>query len=279
MQLKKLMASVLVGAFAVSICACDTNEEPTLPDPHQFYAVQDRVADLFNDAIGKLADSDSYVMRGSLASTAEVLSSGELTSVVTPIDCTYQSGRFLIDSSKAKIDPRTTYFDGERYYYTLLFNGEPINCFSNENDHVDYVAADYLMEVDSEILFNPHLTENEDGSTSLSFDIPFTVYESPAMIGHLGFIVDDSHQSNPLSVQAALDPNGYMTEFVISFVNDTDFGDDLIHQEIVANMELLDYNCAVLTPPENLESYADWTEDVPEMTTEGFGEHSPEDMQ
>ena len=280
MQLKKILAPFLAGVCALSLCACDPNDEPTLPEPHEFYAVQDKVADLFNSAIDKLTDSDSYSMAGSFASTAEVLSSGELTSAVTPVNCAYQSGKFLIDASEANVDPRITYFDGERYYYSLMmFGNEPVRCFSNKNDHVDFVAADYLTKVDSEILFDPGFIENEDGTVELSFDIPFTLYNSPAMIGHLGMIVDETHQANPLSVQASLDQNGYLTAFVISFVNDTTFGDDAIHQEIVANMELSDYNCTVLTAPKDLDTYEDWTEDMPQVPTEGIGDHTPEDMQ
>ena len=279
MQLKKLLAPFVAGVCALSLCACGADSEPTLPEPNDFYEVQDTVADLFNTAIDRLNAASSYKMTGSIASTAEVISSAELTSAVTPIDCTYQNGSFFIDAVEANVDPRTTYFDGERYYYTLYFLDDPISGFSTANDHMDFVAADYLIPVDSEILYNPHLTQNDDGSSDISFDIPFTVYESPAMIGHLGIVVDETHQANPMSVSASIDADGYMTKFIISFVNDTAFGDDSIHQEIVVGMTLQSYDTAVLTPPTNLDSYEDWTEDVPEVSSEGVGDHSPEDMQ
>jgi len=279
MQFKKILTSLLAGACVFSLSACGNDPEPPPSESNVFYESQETIAELFNAAIDKLNDVGSYKMVGSLVSVAEVLSSGEMTNSMIPIDCTYQDGSFTIDSLEANIDPHSTYFDGERYYYTLHMNGNTINCFSTANDHVDYAADGYLRKIDAEILFNPQIIELENGSKDISFDMPFAIYDSPAMIDHLGTVVDDEHQAKSMSVSANIDSDGYLTHFIISFINDTAFGDDSIHQEIVANMELSDYATAVITPPDNLDTYEDWSEDIPEMSTEGMGEHSPEDVE
>ncbi len=278
MRFKKLIASLLIGTCAFACCACGSDDDSQLPEPNAYYESQERVAEIFNAALDKLHTLDSYRMKGSIASVAEIPSSEEITSAVTPVDCVYQDGKFTIDSAEANVDPHETYFDGERYYFISYLFDPPDKYFVTTNDHTDYLATDFLMEIYAEMVYNPSVIAQADGSQFLSFDIPFSVYESPALREILGIVVDDSHNANLLSFSATVDADGSFTQFTVSFVNDTYLGDELIHQEIAVNMELSDFSTAVLTPPSDLDTYEDWSEELPEDETVPIGSLSPEDL-
>ncbi len=275
MRLKQVLASILAGACALTLCACGTREVPP-PTQNEYVVTQDTISELFNSAVQKLNEADSYTMTGSVTSVAEIAASEVLTTVRVPLECRYQEGKMFFDSDNSN-DPHTLYFDGEIYYYCIEDTNSTIKYFGTANDHNDYSAADYLLPIDAEIVLNPSLSVNDDGTQELSFSIPFAIYESPALIGWLGFVVDESHAANLLNVFATVDADGYFTAFSFSFVNDTDFG-DLIHQEIAVGMTLSNYNSTVITAPSDIQAYEDWTDpDVPE-STHGMEEIPPEDL-
>lgn len=276
MRFRKIVASFLLSTALLSLCACD-DESPS-PPPQQndpFVVLQDNVTDLFNAGIEKLSSAKSYTMTGSLSSVAEVLSSGELTTNRTPVELTYQDGKLYVDSMDGTVDPHRTYFDGERYYFELP---PDLKYFTLTNDHVDYGATDYLIPVNSEVVMNPQLAENPDGTRTVSFKMPFNIYQSPALDAWLGVVFDDAFAAANINIEVNIDAEGYITNFLVSYVNDTALGDDPIRQEIAVKMTLTNYNRSEVLAPTDLELYEDWIETVGPEETVPIGELSPEDI-
>lgn len=277
MRFKKLFASVLAGVCAFSLCACNANKDASVPTVNDYVVTQDSIAEMFNTAVDKLTEASSYTMSGSVTSASSIASSGVHTAVHVPLICQYEDGKLFFDSDNS-IYPHTLYFDGERYYYSVEEdNRQEIKYYVTTNDHGDYSATDYLMQINAEIVLSPTLTKNDDGSSDISFEMPFAIYESPALIGWLGIIVDETHASNMMKVYATIDADGYFTEFRFSFVNDTNLGDP-IHQEIAVGMTLSDYNTTVVTAPSDLGAYEDWSEPEIPSSTHGMEPIPPEDI-
>lgn len=278
MQFKRFVSAFLAGVCAVGLCACDSDDKPKPPTENPYYATQEQIADLFNEGVDKLSEAESYRMVGSIASVAEVQSSAELTTSVTPIDGIVEGNRFYIDAFESNINPHRTYFDGELYYNHVDIRGSEVKYFTNGNDNADFTATEYLMKANAEIIVNPRLETLEDGSRSLNFAVPFAVYESPALIEVLGVIVDDSVRANLLSLNVVLDANGYIKQVMISFVNDVELIEEQIHQEIVLTFELSEYGTARISVPTDLDTYQNWIEELPPETTAPMVEIPPEDL-
>ena len=276
MHFKKLFASLLAGVFTISLCACNNNNEAAVPTVNDYVVTQDTIAEMFNTAVSKLNDAKSYTMSGSVTSASDIAESEVFTSVHAPITCLYQDGKLYFDSDNNN-DPHETYFDGERYYYSIPEGDTEFKYYVTANDHGDYAATDYLMHINAEIVLAPTLSKNDDGSSDISFEMPFAIYESPALIGWLGFIVDESHASNTLKVYATIDADGYFKSFMFSFVNDTNFG-EIIHQEIAVSMTLSNYNSTVVNAPSDLGAYEDWSDSEMPSSTHGMEPIPPEDI-
>ena len=275
MRIQKLFATLLIGASLLSFSACsEDTPAPPPPEDDPFVVLQDTVADLYNEGVKKITNAASYTMTGSYVSAAEVLSSAELTSNLTKVEMTVANGTFFVDSMASNIDPHTTYFDGTRYY----FSDKTDKYFTTTNDRNDFTAVEYLPLIHSEIIKDPQLTENPDGSKLISFRIPFNIYQSSGIGGLFGITFDENYAAADIRVTIMLDAGGYITEFLLSFDNMTDFSDESISQNISASMMLTNYNQAEVVIPADLAEYEDWTEDVGTEPTEPIGELTPEDL-
>lgn len=280
MRFPKFIAGFLVGASLFSLCACSEDPIPPPPTNDPFVALQDNVANAFNDAVAKITSAQSYTMTGSLSSSAELTeegeSSGELTNNLSPIEYTFQNGKMYLDAIGSNIDPHTTYFDGERYYYHL---DPDIKYFTYTNDHVDYGADGYLIPVNSEVVMNPSYLENQDGTKTVSFEMPFNIYQSPALLEWIGVVFDDEYGAKNIRIEANIDENGYFLDFILSFANETSFGEDRISQEVAVKMMLTNYNTAEVVPPTDLSVYEDWSEEYTPIETVSIDGLTPEDFE
>ncbi len=274
MQFRKFFASLLLGGLLLSLSACQ--EDPSPPPPptdNPFIALQDRVADLYNTGIEKLTAATSYTMTGSFVSAAEVLPSSELTSNLTRVEMNVANGTFYSDS-ESNIDPHTTYFDGTHFYYSDATD----KYFTNTNDRHDYTAIEYLPQIFSEIITNPQITENADGSKLVKFTMAFDIYQSEAVAGIFGITFDNDYAIADVLVTVSIDADGYITNFILSFDNQTDFADDAITQNISVNMMLTNYNQAEVVVPSDIDVYENWIEDFSPDATEPIVELTPEDL-
>ena len=272
---RKILAAFIAGVCALSFSACSEDPPPPLPpEDDPFIVLQDTVADLYNTGVNKILSAKSYTMTGSYTSAAEVVPSAELTSNNTRVEMTVADGTFFVDSTVSAIDPHSTYFDGTRYY----FSDKTDKYFTTTNDRNDYRADAYLPLIHSEIVKNPQVKENPDGTKEVTFQMAFNIYQSDAIAGLFGVTFDDNYAAADVRVNVTLDANGFITEFVISFINTTSLGDDGITQDISARMEITNYNCSEVVIPIDLDEYEDWTEDIGTEPTEPIGELTPEDL-
>lgn len=279
MRLKKILTGLLAGASLFALCACSEEPIPPPPTNDPYVALQDNVAATFNDAVAKITSAQSYTMTGSLSSSAELTekgeNTGELTNNLTPIEYTYQNGAMYLDATGSNIDPHATYFDGERYYYD-----DPDNkYFTYTNDRVDYGADGYLIPINSEAVMSPSYLENQDGTRTVSFEMPFNIYQSPALRDWIGVVFDDNHGARNVRIKVNINAAGYITDFILSFANETSFDEDMILQEVVVKMMLTNYNTAELIPPSDLSVYEDWSEEYVPVETESIDGLTPEDFE
>ena len=280
MSYKKLLLLLLAMLILLSFCACRQSGASDPPQDSDSVASQEAAAALFNAAVDKLNAAGSYTMTGNVTSAAEMQraegEAGELVTVYTPLNCTYQDGKMLMISENGS-NPHTTYFDGTHYYISVLFGEERLRYFVSTNDYTDYDAAKYLKQVDAEAIFHPSLTDNAAGGKDVSFQIPFALYDSEALRGWLGEITDDTLASRKLQITAAIDKDGYPTAVFFSFSTTTQFSDDKIQQELAVSFDLSDFSSTVVSAPADLETYEDWTiSEAP--TDESSPELTPEDM-
>ena len=278
MHLTKIFAGFLAGASLLALSACSEDPIPPPPTSSPFVALQDNVANAFNDAVAKLTSAQSYTMTGSLTSAAELTeeneSTGELTSQLCPIEFTYADGMMYLDATDSNIDPHITYFDGERYYCNDFAN----KYYTYTNDHVDYGADGYLLPINSEAVMDPVYLENQDGTKTVSFEMPFNIYQSPALQNWIGVVFDNEYGARNVRVEVSIDTNGYITSFILSYLNKTSFDEDTVHQEVAVKMMLTNYNTAEITPPSDLSVYEDWSEDYVPVETESIDGLTPEDF-
>lgn len=271
---KKILAAFMIGASLLSLCACKEDPPPPPAEDDPFVVLQDTVADLYNTGVEKLRSAQSYTMTGSYVSTAEVLSSKELTSNYTPMEMSVANGQFYVDSWGSQIDPHRTYFDGTRYY----FEDETDKYYTLSNDRDDYTATDFLPTVFSEIITSPKLVEDADGTKHIFFKMAFNIYQSVGLSELYGISFDDAFAAADVQVTVDFDANGYITSFLLSFDNRTMLSDDEISQSVTVSMTITNYNSAEVVPPADLDVYEDWTEDIGTDPTEPIGELTDEDL-
>lgn len=288
MKAKKILAAFLSLLLLVALTACGNGEQPetvqTLPTietaPQKEYTTDEAVT-MFNAAVNKIEQAQSYTMTGSVNSTAVM---GEtLTSVVTSIDCGYQivDGEpvMLMDSvmnNGGTATPHLTYFADGKYY----FNAYGLKYFTESNDYTDFVADDYLEKIDKQYVSDLNVTDNLDGSKTLEFNYPYGQYNSAALSGWLGGFVSETVGGDMVFLKVELDADNSISSFYMTFTTSIDFSDSTIEQIIVLNLMLSDYNATTVTAPADLDTYEDWTVDENATTdeTEGVGMLPPEDV-
>ena len=278
LRIRKCILLFLLLLLPVLLCACGEDEQPKPVSNDPIVTAQDSVADVYNKAVQALSEAGSYKMTGSVTSVAEVMPDGSQTVNVSPIECLWEGGRMQV-TDRSTVDPHSTYFDGDKYYCLLEMAGGDLRYFTTTNDHNDFSAADYLRTVNAEILSGPVMIENADGSKELSFEIPFAIYDSPALQGWLGYIVDETHEARTLSIAAKIDKDGHFTEFSMDFINDVAFGEQTIHQEIAVTMTLQDYAAVRVAAPEDLTAYEDWSLTGDPGDSDWAENLTPEDME
>lgn len=291
MHLKKLFALFLSFLLLLSLCACEKSpDEIPLPENDNLVIQQDTAAELFNAAVDKLISIGNYRMTGSISSIAEI-HRGESTKtsddidldpptvVVTNFDCAYDMGKMTLDCPDGTF-PHSTYFDGSNYYHIATYSGVKSKFFTPDPSFEDHDAAKYLKRVNAEMIFSPGIVENGDGTTQISFTIPFAFYKSEALIDWLGIVVDEGHESEYVSVKATLDSDGNFAAAYLSFATLTQFGDEVIDQELLVSLRFSDFGSTQIVVPADLAEYEDWTEEeyIPESTAP-MESLSPEDLQ
>ena len=290
MLYKKLLAAVLCVLLLLSLVACGSGE----PDGEDFslvpiptaeqkeYSMEDMVS-IFNDAVQKVLDADSYHLTGSVNSTAVM--GDVMATVVTSVDCKYQTvdGRPVIlmnsvEHSDGEETPHQTYIADGKFY----FDAYGIKYFTDSNDYSDFVAADYLKRIEAEGVHSWDIVDELDGGMTIHLTVYFGSYGSEALYGWLGGLVSETLDTQYLDVKLKLSAAGDVEDYYMSFSSTVDFGGDPIDQVVVLSMTLADYNAITVTAPADLAEYEDWITGSEGME-EGDHEHgigpSPEDVQ
>ena len=289
MVYKKLLAAVLCVLLLLSMTACgdglpDGQEQISLvPIPtaeQKEYSVDDMVS-IFNTAVQKALDAQSYHMTGSVNSTAVM--GDVMATVVTSIDCSYQvaDGKPVmlmkaVMRSDGEETPHETYVADGKYY----FNAYGLKYYTDSNDYTDYGAADYLKPIDIYAVQKWDITDELDGGMTMAFTVPFGDYASEAVAGWLGGFVNDNLGIQFLDVKAKLSAAGEVENFYMSFSSSVDLAGDSVEQVIVLNLNMEGYNATTVTAPADLAEYENWIED--DVGGMDEGEHgigpSPEDV-
>ncbi len=290
MLYKKILAAVLCVLLLLTVTACgdgipDGEEQISLvPIPtaeQKEYSVEDMVS-IYNAAVQKVLDAQSYHMTGSVNSTAVM--GDVMATVVTSIDCSYQvaDGKpvMLMNAvmhSDGEETPHTTYFADGKYYYSVY----DLKYYTSSNDYTDYSANDYLRLIDVYAVQRWDITDEMDGGMTIEFTAPFGSYNSEAVAGWLGGFVNENLDIQFLDLKVKLTAAGEVENFYMSFSTNVDFVGDPIEQVIVLNLSMEDYNATTVTAPADLAEYEDWSQDVGDME-EGEHDHgigpSPEDV-
>ncbi len=289
MLYKKMLAAVLCAVLLLTMTACgdglpDGGEQislvPIATAEQKEYSLEDMVS-IYNAAVQKVLDAESYHMVGSVNSTAVM---GEvMATVVTSIDCSYQ----LVDGKPAVLmnavmhsdgveTPHSTYIADGKYYFDVY----DLKYFTDSNDFGDYDAKDYLKVIDTLAVQEWDIIDEVDGGMTIQFTSPFGSYESDAVAGWLGGLVSEKLDLQFLTIKLKLSAAGEIEDFYMSFSSSVDFGGDLIEQVIVLNLNIEGYNATTVTAPADLAEYENWISD-----SEGMGDDhhapgpSPEDVE
>ncbi len=290
-KLHKAIVAVLAIAALLTLCACDTQQEP--PQEQQTTAEQSQeqqttepkaieatIAERYNAAVEKLGNAHSYTMTGSTNSSSAM---GEvLTTVVTSVDCKYaknEAGEAEIlmqaeqSISGAEPTAHTTYIADGTYYISAY----GMNYAVNTNDFGDYDASMFVKRVEESAIYNYEMQTGANGTGfQIRFEIPFGIYASEALDDMIGMFADDSLLQQDVTVIANIDSDGWLTSIYISMENQTSFDAEPIEQAIVVSLKFSAYNETVVTEPADLETYEAQTEsggqnpdgaDVPEDFT------------
>lgn len=277
MKMKKFSTFFLAAAILTAcLCGC-AGEAPPPTATDAAVTPAEALAERFNAALALLESAESYAVRGSVISSAEVTTadgSGESATLSVPLDAAVADGAFTLRSEGGDL-PHATYFDGEHYYVSV--ENLDLRYRSTENDYYDFPATAYFCPLNAEAVFSPEVAE-VDGKTELRFRIPFGLYGSKALSAWLGDLIDETCASRDIQVVLTLAADGLPEALYLFFSTETDLSGDSIRQELVVDLTFSDFSAAGVTPPSDLTAYADRAEADP-TGTEDFLEIPPEDLE
>ncbi len=275
--MRKILAALLALTLLLSLAACSNNENTesvstiptTQPVPQKEYTTQN-ILDIYNQAVAKIENAQSYHMDGSVSSTAVM---GEmLATVVTSIDCDYADNNgkptMLMKSSvntDGKVQEHVTYNADGKYYFEVMNQ----KYYTSTNDYTDFHAMHYLKPIDEKSVKGLQIQDEADGSRSVQFEVPFGAYGSDAINGWLGGFVSETVDNELLAVKSVIDAEGTLTGFYMSFATGMDFGEERIDQTVIVSMLLSGYDATTVTAPSDLHVYENWDED----TSDGGGQN------
>lgn len=283
--MKKILAVILALCLLASLAACSSNDgtesvstiPTTQPVPQKEYSTQN-ILDLYNQAVEKIENAQSYQMDGSVSSTAVM---GDLmATVVTSVDCDYAANNgdpMMVMKSSVNTDgtvkDHVTHFANGKYYFEFLNQ----KYYTSTNDYTDFHALDYLKHIEGKDVKDLSIKDEADGSRSLQFEIPFGAYPSEAINGWLGGLVSESVDSELVTVKVVIDAEGTMTNFYMSFATSLGFGEQRIDQTVVLSMTLSGYDATQVVLPSDLDTYENWDEPAVEGGGQNpDGEHDHE---
>ena len=290
MLYKRILAAVLCVMLLLTMTACgggssegeDFSLAPIPTAEQKEYTLEDMVS-IYNAAVQKILDADSYHLTGSVNSTAVM---GEvMATVVTSVDCSYQvvDGKPVVlmnavMNSDGEETPHQTYIADGMYYY----NAYGLKYFKDDNDYGDYIAGDYLKLIDSLTVQEWDIVDELDGGMTIQLTVLFGAYGSEAIFGWLGGLVNENLDIQFIDMKVKLSAAGEVEDFYMSFSSSVDFGGDPIDQVVVLSMLMDDYNATTVTAPTDLDVYENW---IVDSEGGGEGDHgegigpSPEDVQ
>ena len=289
MKIKKWIAFAMCLALLLPLAACKNKEDkrpddyvvelPTIETAPQKNYTGEQILEMYNTAIQKLADANSYHMSGSTNSTS--VYGSVLTSVVNSYDVKYQSvdgrDRYFFDSklnSDGSDMSHTTYYDGECYYFSAL----GLKYYKDTNDYQDFHALDYLRPLENVELKEWNAMDQLDGSVEISFSFPMGDYMSDAVLSLVGFI-SENYEEDPIHVSFTLDAEGNMTYFYISYNSSHLFLEEQTEQTIIVSMTLDGYDTTTVDEPADLSSFENFIEEGDSGEDHGgVGILSPEDV-
>ena len=275
--MKKILAAILALCLLVCLAACSSNNDTedvstiptTQPVPQKEYSTQN-ILDLYNQAVEKIENAQSYQMDGSVSSTAVM---GEMmATVVTSVDCDYAANNgdpMMVMKSSVNTDgnvkDHVTHFANGKYYFEFMNQ----KYYTSTNDYTDFHALDYLKHIDEKSVKDLAIQDEADGSRSLQFEVPYGAYQSEAINGWLGGLVSEDVDNELLTVKVVIDAEGTLTNFYMSFATQFGFGSETIDQTVIVSMMLSGYDATQVVLPSDLNTYENW--DVPAV--EGGGQN------
>ena len=263
-KIRSLFLVVLTIAVLTGMCGC--NKEPadsnttTVPQAE----ILENVSELFNEAVRKFEELQSYTMTGSVSSSS--LMGDVATIVTTSIDCTYEKTADdykMLMVSNQRIDgvdnEHTTYYEDGRYYLSTM----GLKYIVESNDLGDFDAMAYLNQIEDTALSGVELQSNpNEGGWQIRFETPYGIYASNGLDAWLGGMTADEVVQQPVTVRAVIDAEGYLQTLYLSVENETSFGDQAIMQSVIASFVFTDCNKTTVEAPGDLDTYQDNTVDT-----------------
>ena len=290
MKMKKWIALAMCLVLMISLAACKNKEEKQPDDyiselppietaPQKDYTAEE-IRDMYNGAVKKLAEAESYHMSGSTNSTT--VYGGVLSSVVNSYNVKYSNvggNLSVLYDSKLNSDgtdhSHIAYYDGEHYYYSIT---NPVwKYYKSTNDYQDFHAMDYLKTIETTEFSELRAMDQLDGSVEISFTVPMGKYMSDAIITLVGFM-SETYEEDPVHVSFTLDAQGTMTYFYLSYTSTHYFFDQETEQTVIISMALDGYNETVVEKPTDLSTYENAVEETAGEEFEGVGILSPDDV-
>lgn len=290
MTLKKCLTFVLCVLLLLSLVACKDKTEPERTQtieslPPIETAVQkeytpEEILSMYNTAVQRISDADSYHMSGSWNSTS--VFDGIMSTVVNTMDLKYAKGDKgpvayfdAVMNTDGRETPHTTYHEGEFYYFDA-FNWK---YYTKSNDYTDFYADEFLSLLGDVELKNLEHNDQLDGSVEISFDIPMGEYQSVAILGILGDFTNENIDNDILSVRLTIDKDGNLIYFYMSFNSQLALLDSTADQTVVVSMSVDGYNATEVQAPTDLSLYENnVTETSPDGEHNHVGILSPEDV-
>lgn len=257
-KLKQMLAAVgcLVCLLTAGCGREQSQKAPTQP------VERENSAKLYNEAVEKLLQAQSYTMVGSVNSSSVM---GEvLTSVVTSVDCKYaarEESYVMRMEAMQRYDglefAHSTYYADGKYYYDTLGT----KYIKTENDLGDFAAADYAMLVEDSALTNYTIQQTHDGEQQVRFEIPYGIFYSDALDYWLGDFMGEDVRQRLVVVRATIDADGFLTGLYIDVENETSFTDEPVLQTVTISLKFSGYNETQVTAPTDLDAYEDQTQE------------------
>ena len=286
MKLKKIIAILACFGILLSLAACKnaTTSDPTVTfqaietAPQKNYSVEE-IKEIYNTAVQKIIDAQSYHMYGSYSSTT--VFGDIMSSVVSSVDLSYEVqengpvGFFDVMLNREGQElPHTTYHEGERYY----FYAYDWKYFTESNDYTDYYAHEFLKLLGDSELQDLVFMDQLDGSLEISFSLPMGEYGSEGILGILGDFTSENVDQDLVTLSVTIDAEGTLTYFYISFNSLLEILGEASEQTIILSMSMDGYDSTTVEAPSDLSLYEDNVVQDVEGEWEPVGNLSPEDV-